>query len=755
MPTETLLLEVYVNGHSIGKIGEFSLRRGRLMARPDELHNLGFRVPLSNASETGGLIALSDLPGVTYTVDQENLILRVTASDSALLPTMLNFYGREEPGGRRTIESGTGLTFNYDFTGTFAGGKASGTGALNLRAFSPRGIVSSNWLAYTGAAMSASGTNTTVRLDSVYTFADANKLRRYSVGDFITSGLSWTRPVHLEGAQLRSDFTTRPDLITFPLPNVTGSAGVPSTISVLTNGNLMMSQQVAPGPFEVPQLPVISGAGTITMTMTNALGQQVTVNQPFYASTSLLVPGLQTFAVDVGLARRFWGSYSNIYGKMAGSAIFRRGLTRKFTIEGSIEDTPGAYTEGAGGVLQVGHLGVVNFAAAASSGSGTTSALYSAGAQRIGRVFSVGASAIIAGRNYRDISAMNGAAITRKQLNGNTSVNMKHIGSVGAAYTSLDQDNSPNPIPPGSNSSQHSKIFSASYSVQMHHMSIYANEFRDLVNTGNKGFQAGVTIPFGRHSSISLSGASDGIGQAQAQRSAPQVGDWGYDAYVSAGNTTHIFAQGQYKSPVGLFTAGIDRSAGQTTVRLESQGALSFVDKALFLSNWVYDSFAVVDTSPIARVHVQQENRDVGRTNSSGRLLVPDMRSYELNHITIEPTDIPADVTVDVAVRDIRPRDLSGVVVKFPIKFSHAALLRLVDEAGVPLPLGSSATLKATGAVVPIGFDGDAYVEDLGPHNELLVELPKGRHCTVAFDYKPMPGEIPSIGPLRCTEVKP
>ncbi|MGA2086958.1 MAG: hypothetical protein ABSG60_15725, partial [Terracidiphilus sp.] len=32
---ETLLLDVQVNGHSIGKIGEFTLRRGKLMARPD------------------------------------------------------------------------------------------------------------------------------------------------------------------------------------------------------------------------------------------------------------------------------------------------------------------------------------------------------------------------------------------------------------------------------------------------------------------------------------------------------------------------------------------------------------------------------------------------------------------------------------------------------------------------------------------------------------------------------------------------
>ena len=69
---ETLLLDVQVNGHSIGKIGEFTLRHGLLMARPDELRALGFRVPVSNASATGGLIGLSDLPGVAWTLDVKN-----------------------------------------------------------------------------------------------------------------------------------------------------------------------------------------------------------------------------------------------------------------------------------------------------------------------------------------------------------------------------------------------------------------------------------------------------------------------------------------------------------------------------------------------------------------------------------------------------------------------------------------------------------------------------------------------------------
>jgi outer membrane usher protein len=79
----------------------------------------------------------------------------------------------------------------------------------------------------------------------------------------------------------------------------------------------------------------------------------------------------------------------------------------------------------------------------------------------------------------------------------------------------------------------------------------------------------------------------------------------------------------------------------------------------------------------------------------------------------------------------------------------------LVDAVGLPLPLGSTATLRASGAIYPIGYDGDVYVEGLSPRNELAIELPNGHHCTAAFDYKPMPGDIPSIGPLHCLEQKP
>jgi outer membrane usher protein len=756
---EQLLLEVIVNGSPTGKIGEFVLRHGMLYARPQELRDLGFRVPNSRVSRSGGFISLNDIPGFSWRIDTAKQQLIVTTTDANLIPTVLQPAEAEGQGGRRIIESGTGLTLNYDTVGTFANGQQGGSGSFDLRNFAPWGITSSDWMTYAGSALTASGTKPIVRLDSAYTFADVKTLRRYSMGDFINGGLSWSRPVHMEGLQIRSDFSMRPDLITFPLPSLTGSAAVPSTVDVLVNGNLVSSNSVNAGPFEVPQLPVVNGAGTITMTMTNAQGQQVTVNQPFYAGTTLLAKGLQTFAGQAGLVRREWGILSNDYGKMAATGFYRRGLSQTFTFEAAAEGTPGAYMGGAGGGATLWNRALVNFDVAASGGSSGGGELLSAGIQHAGRVFSLGGSATMASRNFRDVAAMNGSPVERKQMSAFATVSSRRLGSVGVAYAAVSQDTPPVAVQGAINMTPlQSHIVTANYSQTFHHLSFYATEFKSLDTGGSSGFQAGVTIPLGRRSSMSFGGSSNGTAQVQAQQSPIVIGDTGYQAYVSTGANgagTHEFGVFQYKSPVGMFSAGADSTSGQTTFRVESQGALSLVDRGVFPSNTIYDSFAVVDTAPVQHVHVYEENRDVGTTDKAGRLLVPDMRAFDVNHISIEPRDIPADADLALDKRIVRPQDRSGVVVRFPVHFSHGALLKLVDQAGNPIPLGSTVMLLASGAIVPVGYDGEAYLEDLTPHNKLTVELKDGQHCAASFDYKAVPGDLPTIGPIRCQEAKP
>lgn len=766
--TQTLLLDVQINGHSIGKIGEFTLRDGVLLASRKELEELGLRGPgglvsrrfKAQNAEADGLVALSDLPGLQWKIDQQSQTIYVVASDDRLLPNVIegSENTKTQAGAEPAIESGTGTTLNYDVATTVQGRQVGSSSSLDLRVFSPLGIVSSGMLAYAGAGNALTNqafpANRAVRLDTLYTFSNVGAMRRYSLGDVITGGLSWTRPIRLTGVQFRSDFSLRPDLVTFPLPDLGGTAAVPSTVDVLANGNLVLSHQVDAGPFSIPQLPVVNGANTISITVTNALGQQVSVTQSLYAGASLLAPGLQTFSAQTGFVRREWGEISNDYGKVAAVGDYSRGLTRHVTFEASAEATPGTAVAGGGAIVGIGSLGVVNASASASAGQNGGGDRVSFGAQRLSNGVSFGVSEIISTRYFQDVAALNGDVIQRRLLSLTGGLELlRRLGSLGVSYAETRQDPSLHPLVQQVAFVQHGQVLSGSYSRQFSHVSIYVNEFKDLANPSANGFRAGVMIPLGRRRSAEVSaGSGDGLGEARIQKSATEPGEWGYDAYLSGGgDVAHAFAQVQYKSTRGLFTGGIDQEGWGTTLRAESQGALSWIDRAVFASNSIYDSFAVVDTNGLADVHVLEENRDIGVTNAKGRLLVPDLHAYQLNHLAINANDVPVDSTLDSDIRNVKPQDRSGIVVRFPVKVSHAALLRLVDDAGHPLPVGSKAVLRATGTAFPVGYDGEAYVQDLFALNLVDVELPDGRRCTAVFDYLPAHGMIPTVGPLHCS----
>jgi outer membrane usher protein len=759
---ETLLLAVSINGYPTDKIGQFLWRDGTLRARRAEWIELGVAPPVVAGSSPDDMLGADDLPEVSWVFDASRQTLAVTAPMSRLVATLLRDPAVEYA---QALQSGTGVTLNYDVEATAQGATRTAGGLFEARLFSPLGVVSSSMLATIVGGAGAARGSSAIRLDSAYSFADGATLKRYRIGDFINGGLSWTRPVRMAGVQMTADYSTRPDLITFPLPSLRGSAAVPSTIDVLENGSRLFSRDVGAGPFEVPQLPVVTGAGTLAFTVRDALGRQVTVTQSFYASATLLSPRLETFSLQVGAVRRNWGVLSNDYAGLAASGTWRRGITRSITVEASAEGARGLGMGGIGAIFDLAEVAVLNVAGAASTGDGTTGAQFTAGLQRIGTILSVTTSATYATRQFRDIASVNGTAVARLQLNASLGLTLRRFGALGIAFVAINRDPYIGPVERCADSQdscgsyaqlpERTRLVSASYSLQLKRIALYATAYGDVTDRHARGGVIGVTVPLGRRSSASISGGGGGgnrYAQLDVAQSPSTIGDWGYRAYASAGSAPHQFGQVQYKAPWALLTAGADHVGGESSVRVEVQGSLSVVDDGVFAANAIDDSFAVVDTDGMANIRVLRENRSVGRTNAKGLLLVPDLRSFDINHIGIEASDVPADVTIDTAAREVRPQDRSGVVVRFPAQISHGALLVLIDESGVPLPVGSTATVRATGAIEPVGYDGDSYVTGLQAHNLLDVVRPDGSSCSLSFEYHAKVGDLPTIGPLTCKE---
>ncbi len=775
---DMLALEVVINGFPTGKIGEFQMDNGVLMARPQELRDIGLRVPEGIATDAEGLVALSALPAVSFRFDQPTQTVLFTTGIDQMEPTKVQVGPEHAP--LEMTESGLGLTLNYDGNATFLASHSIGNIALDGRLFTPWGVASSTMAAYIGSSPAGTGTSAALRLDSAFVVSEPDSLRRYRLGDFISGGLGWTRSVRLGGAQIMSDFSMRPDLVTFPLPVLAGAVAVPSTLDLLVNGTHLLSRAMPAGPFEIPQLPIVAGSGKISMIITDALGRQITTSLPYFASQNMLAEGLESYAIEAGEVRHNWGMMNDFYGRAAASATYRRGVTPWLTIEGHAETAGRLVMAGGGMMVNLFNFGVLSASAAHSSTSGASGRLYAAGFQHVGDWVNFGASATITSHDFTDIASGSGDPAPRARISASAGLNLGRFGTVGIAYSAVDRDRVAAPLrfftpyagalvgeplntPGGSFStagnilsfqpSQHVHVATASYSAQYNDITFYATGYRDLARGGSTGILIGLAAPLGRHVSANTSmgfGTGTPYQMAQVAQTPEVVGDWGYHVTAASTRPTHLGAELQYKSPWASIAAGADRFDRQSFGHLEVRGALSLLGGGVFASNTIDDSFAVVDTGGVGGIRVLHENKEVGRTDADGLLLVPDLHSFDLNRLAIDPTDVAADSDLDYASRIVRPPDRAGVVVRFPMRRSNGALVKLVMPDGKPVALGSIVQLLPSGATAPVGYDGDTYLQGLAPDNNVRVTLPNGQQCTSSFTFTPAPGDIPSIGPVTC-----
>ncbi|WP_248672796.1 fimbria/pilus outer membrane usher protein [Pseudomonas agarici] len=745
---QSLLLDVFINGSSRKSILEFIQVQGSLLANTQELQSLGLVLPDHGQQ---GLIDLTRIPGWSYQLDLPGQSIQLHVPGSNMVPQRLTH--EQSVFSDLPLRSDLGAMLNYDTQVTRYDDQISASTLAQLRFFGDRGVFETGVL-----RNSTPYRKSTVRLNSTYTYSDVANLRTYNAGDFINGGLPWTRPVRMAGAQITTNFSLRPDLVTFPLPGISGEVAVPSSVDVFVNGLHRLTSQIDSGPFEVSQLPVANGGGDISLVVKDASGRQVNQTLPFYASTALLQPGLSALSVELGRVRRNYASESNNYVDSAGSVSYRHGMTPTLTLESHLESTSGLVMGGVGSNVLVGSLGVLSATVAASDHAGKSGLQYGLGFSHSAPALNYGLSILQADQQFSDIASVNDDAMSRTTLRANLGIPLPGIGSLGLVYArklvdlyeQYDFENGFIAQP----ESVYSSTLSASFSTRLPWRTFgFVTAFHDFEGTSGNGLFIGISIPIGLRATVSASSSVSG-GSAyqtvQAQQSAVQQGDFGWRLAQQTGAQNRQSLGMEYKTPWALVGAQTERGNDGDAFRATARGAITTMDGHLFASNSVSDSFAIVDTDGLAGVTVLRENRPVGRTNASGLLFVEDLRAYESNLLTIDANDVPMDSSLANVDRRVRPRDRSGVVIKFPISRSYGATLRLVDEQHQPLALGSQVSLNGNAAQGVVGYDGLTFFEGLGAHNELLVQPADKPSCHVAFEYQPQTDSIPEIGPLIC-----
>ncbi|NWA26025.1 fimbrial biogenesis outer membrane usher protein [Pseudomonas gingeri] len=742
IPDAQLYLELLVNQMDTGKVIVVDQRAGQLFLPASDLQALGMKLPASVAAE----VALDQLPGLHSEYDSQGQRLLLTVPPE-WLPAQ--FLGNRQAYPRTQALTSFGALLNYDLYLNDTDEAGTYLAAWNeVRVFDTWGTVSNTgqYRRSFGASAGSGLNNGYLRYDTTWRYSDDERLMTYEAGDVVSSSLPWSNSVRLGGVQVSRDFSVRPDLVTYPLPQFAGEAAIPSSVDLFINGFKSSSNNVQPGPYTLTNIPFINGAGEAVVVTTDALGRQVSTTVPFYVTSTLLQKGLADFAVTAGNLRRDYALRDFGYGPGVTSGSLRYGLSDSFTLESHAEASSDLTLGGIGGNLRLGNLGVLNSAISQSRYDGRQGQQISLGYQYSSQRYSLSYQRIERHDQYADLTVIDTPtlSLSKRSEQITASLNLDSWGSLGAGYFDIRAADD-----------SRTRLLNLTWNRPLWgNSSFYLSANREIGDS-NWAVQAQVVIPFDLSGSLSMSVERSKTGQSRERvnfsRAVPTQGGVGYNlGYAHGQGPDYRQADLTWRLQSVQLQAGVYGSSDAQTRWADASGSLVWMDKQVFAANRIDDAFVVVSTNGYPNIPVRYENQWVGETDKSGKLLVTGSSGYYRGKYEIDPLNLPANVQSPNVEQRVAVRRGSGYLLEFPLNRIIAASIELVDARNKPLPLGANVLHEQTGAAAVVGWDGLVYLENLAQQNSLKVTLADGSTCHVQFAMEASAEQVPLIGPLVC-----
>jgi len=747
---EEMVLEVDVNQQGLNETAiVLRAKDGAFFVSEEDLDRWRLRKPGVVALQYRGInyYPAASIPGAKFQFDRVKQTLRITAGAEAFGETVSkasrpDLYSAPilpQPGG----------FLNYNLSATRSPDANTLSGAFDAGFFSRHGALTSGFLAPT---LSAGPTLT--RLQSTYVIDYPEKLASLRFGDAINEGGTWGLPVLFGGIQYGTNFGTQPGFARTPTAlTAGGQATLPSTVDVFVNNALVSRQTVPPGPFSITNIPIVSGTGEARLVVRDLLGREQVITQPFYGTATLLKEGLTDFSYELGVQRQNFGLTSNQYGKGLATATYRKGLTDSFTAELHGEATGGVTAIGVSTVNRVGRIGVVNASLAGSHGGAGTGRLIAYGFERQGREFSFSLHSQLADNDFSQIGLQPGLPPRRRQDVMSLGLAFGRFGSVALSRVSQKSAGQPD-----------TEVMTFGYTLQLGSFAqLGVTAMRVVSDITTNSLFTTLTIPLGSSTSASISderqrnsdtGSSRSL-TTTLQQSLPVGPGYGYRIQDRDGD---ILASLSLQNNVGTYQVEASHARGGdggTPVRLGVAGGIGLVGGHPFFSRAITDSFGVVRVADYPNVSVLQDNQIVGKTDANGYAVLPRMRAYDKNIVSVDQNDLPLDAAMGSLKLVATPYYRSGVLVDFPVKRERGGTLRVILDDGSDLPSGALSQIEGKDEEFPVALRGEAYLTGFEATNRIRFTW-KGQSCTIDVPYPGTTTEaLPHLGTFICKGVQP
>jgi outer membrane usher protein len=734
-----LLFGVVLNGETVSEGTIFIETAGGYLLPASEAAEWRFKIPAAGGTICGGkrYVSLVELGVVSAQVNQENQALVIQAPASSFEKTVIESGMTAPPPPQR----GSGLLLNYDLTVDRGSGTPVSYGGLAQAAlFRREGIFDTSFV---GVATEGKEKRL-VRLETSWFRDDSNRIMTYRLGDSSTRpGLTggWSR---FAGFQVASNYSLRPGFTLQPLPSVIGGmAETASVVDILVNNARVSSSRVPQGPFDIPSIPAVSGRGEVAVVVHDLLGRERVLVQSYYLSPAILRKGLSDFSYGAGIRRIDYGRASNDYRGGIFSATHRYGFSDALTGDLHVEGVSRAATMETGGSFLLGGYGVATLSLSGSVNHGET------GGQCLGAYeyqdgrFSFGGSYLQGSPRFREFGAFEDEPALSNRLVLATGFNLQPYGNISFTFTGRQRFDE-----------ERSRLVTAGYGISVGGGTLSLVFFRDVTDPHVYAGTASFTVVFDDRRTLhqEIRKTSDKFqGGAEVQQNLPPSGT-GYAARLRAesrDNDAYVRGEVMRRGDAIDTDFWYSYDAGDHFFRGDASGSLVFMDGIVKASRRISQSFVLAEVPGFPDVTVYANNRDVGKTDSNGYIIIPDTRPYESNTVSFNAEELPLTTRIGGVQEVAVPAFLSGTHLRFPVTHETGVTAHFVTTDGKPLPAGTLLSDRK-GHRWPVAKGGLAYLENLEPGRLEVEATIENRLCRAVLTIPVAGDDIPDVGTVTC-----
>lgn len=715
--------------------------RGHLFVRLEDLQAWHMKPP--GSAEADDLVRLDDVLGLRVHLEEDELVLRLEA-DPSLFSAQVLASGRNIDAPQRGMPA---VFMNYDLFAERNGGTGAGethSALLQAGASLGRASFTSSWLGSRvaggpGAAAADPGQSGWHRLDTDLLLDFPEYTARLTLGDSVTSPGTLGQSVRFTGVHWATDYATRPGLTPYALPVVSGTATVPSSIELYVNQALVQRTTVDAGPFELNNIPIPVGQGAVDIRMRDILGHVQQLSVPYLVIPQLIAAGLTTVDFAAGAVRENYGIGSFGYGRPFLSGGIQHGLIDIATINASAELSPESseLTARGGAALRAGRNVTLELTPAVSHAAAVgTGVAVDAGIDALWSGSAVGVHFRSASAGFVELGDLTPGSRLHTEWATQASAQFGTWGSLGVVYAWRRSYTAPT-----------TAAATLTYNFSVRRVGFIGAFVSSTRSGGVSDVIAGITFTryLGNGVSASVTGTcDDGASTVNVQvgRAPPPDAGWGWELAHARGSVNTDGARIDARSAYGSGSGELDSARSGTTGILAWQGGFLWAGGRAWPAQTLTGPAALVEVPELGGVQVLHDGQPVGRTDAAGRILVPGLRPFEDNNITVVSEDLPLTAMVDSDRLIVRPYSHGVVrgVLAVSASDSRVFILRLGPRDLVPA--GAEAVID--GRAYPVGTQGLAQLPVSQEGREALVSWlahgssGPGARCRVRLPAKPL-----------------